>query len=170
MRGWSRMSPGCHCSELNKPGREYKGSHDATVLVRTRIFSYRFIYLSAWAWVPGTVWEGPGGVALMKEVCSWGQALRFYAISGVCLSFCFVKVIDQDVIRTCLTVHMSPLHQDPVKKKFLFCFAFFVVCLDLVFYFDLFCWVLFLCFVIFSRCYLFRKAKEINFKKLKYSV
>lgn len=57
-----------------------------------------------------------------------------------------------------------------LKKKFLFCFAFFVVCLDLVFYFDLFCWVLFLCFVIFSRCYLFRKAKEINFKKLKYSV
>lgn len=84
----------------------------------------------------------------MKEVCSWGQALRFYAISGVCLSFCFVKVIDQDVIRTCLTVHMSPLHQDPVKKKFLFCFAFFVVCLDLVFYFDLICFIGFCLFVL----------------------
>lgn len=60
----------------------------------------------------------------MKEVCSWGQALRFYAISGVCLSFCFVKVMDQDVIRTCLTVHMSPLHQDPVKKNFCFVLLF----------------------------------------------
>lgn len=36
-----------------------------------------FIYLSTWSSAGGTVWEELGGAALMKEVCHWGQALRF---------------------------------------------------------------------------------------------
>jgi hypothetical protein len=35
---------------------------------------HRFIYLSAWSSVGGTLWEGLVGVALLEEVCHWGQA------------------------------------------------------------------------------------------------
>ena len=44
--------------------------------------------LNTWSPVGGTVWERLGGVTLLKEVCHWGQALRFqrsYFIPSVLL-------------------------------------------------------------------------------------
>jgi hypothetical protein len=38
---------------------------------------HRLTRLTIWSSVSGTVWEGLGGVALFKDMCPWGQVLRF---------------------------------------------------------------------------------------------
>ena len=52
-------------------------------------------HLNARSTVGGTVWEGLGGVALLEEVCHWGQALRFQDSSQT-LSL-LLEVLSQDV-------------------------------------------------------------------------
>ena len=38
---------------------------------------HKFLFVNAWSPVGGTVWEGLGGVALLKEVCHWGGLWSF---------------------------------------------------------------------------------------------
>lgn len=46
----------------------------------------RLMYLNAWFLVSGNAWEGLGGVALLKEVCVWGQTVRFQKLTQVPVS------------------------------------------------------------------------------------
>lgn len=54
-------------------------------------------HLNAWFPVGGAViWVGLGGVALLEEMCLWGQALRFQTLSP--LTVCtldFMAVIQE---------------------------------------------------------------------------
>ena len=55
----------CACDSLNENGPQ------------------RLLSLNTWPPVGGTVWEGLGHVALLEEVCQWGQALRFQNIGVI---------------------------------------------------------------------------------------
>lgn len=39
--------------------------------------SQRLIYCNTWSMIGGTVWEGSGSMAFLREVCHWGGALKF---------------------------------------------------------------------------------------------
>lgn len=47
--------------------------------------THRPIYLTIWPLIAGTVWKGLGGLAMVEEVCQWGQVLRFQK-TLVCLT------------------------------------------------------------------------------------
>lgn len=60
----------------------------------------KLIGLNVWSPVGGIVWEGLGGVALLKEFCHWEQALRFHKTgaisqSALCLLFAIQDVSTQ---------------------------------------------------------------------------
>lgn len=38
---------------------------------------HRFIHLNSWSSVGGSLWEGLGGIALLKVVRYWGWTVRF---------------------------------------------------------------------------------------------
>lgn len=54
----------------------------------------RLIRLNIWSPVNGTIWEGLGGVALLEEVCFWGQALRFEKPTPFPVKFLCLLLID----------------------------------------------------------------------------
>ena len=49
-------------------------------------------HLNTWFPVPGSVWEGLGGVALLEEVHHLGWALRFQNLTHSHITLCLVLV------------------------------------------------------------------------------
>ena len=88
MRGWSDSSgvknTCCFTEDLGPVPSQSPHSNSSSIGSNTlspgilnENGSHRLIYLNVWSPVGGPVWEGLGGVALLKEVCHWGQTLSF---------------------------------------------------------------------------------------------
>jgi hypothetical protein len=69
--------------------------------------SHRLMCLSTWFPVGGTIWEGLGGLALLKEGCHWEQALSVVCLLSLPSST--FPVVFQDVSSQLLLQHEASL-------------------------------------------------------------